>query len=123
MIPERSRVLVTTGTTIAADPATGLLRSSGSVYYLQPNGSLVPRQPSGLVLRRWVEFPRRGPLPAIPLDTIDAATLALYPDGPPILAEDMIPLSAGWLSPAKALFFTSLGVAGFAAWRYGRPKV
>mgnify|MGYP001607650031 CR=1 FL=1 len=92
----------------------GLLHATGSIYYLQPNDGLLPREPRGLVIRRWVEFPRRGPLPAIPIDSVPQSTIELYPDGPPILAEESIPMSAGWFSPAKKLFFAGLGVVGAA---------
>jgi len=120
---ERSRVFVTTGSGEVLRGDDGLLHASGSLYYLQPNDGLVPGQPRGLVIRRWVEFPRRGPLPAIPIDSVSQSTLELYQDGPPILAEEQIPMSAGWFSPAKALFFAGLGAAGLVfAWKKSAPK-
>lgn len=113
---ERSRVLVSTGASPVSRDADGLLRASSDVFYLQPNdGSLAPREAKGVVLRRWVEFPRRGTLIAIPVETVGSDVLDLYPEGPPILAEEMIPMGAGWLSPLKATLFAGLmAVAGFA---------
>ena len=108
---ERSRVFVTLGSAASISRgADGLLSSGADIFYLQPNNGLLPREPSSLVIRRWVEFPRPGPLPAIPIETVDAPTLALYPDGPPILAGEQIPMSAGWISPVKGLFLAVLGL-------------
>lgn len=122
---ERSRVMVTAGVgTVVERAPDGSLHANSDVFYLQPNdGKLAPREARGVVLRRWVEFPRRGVLLAIPVENVSSEILELYPEGPPILAEESLPLGAGWLSPLKATLFAGLGlVVGAVLVKWSRKK-
>ena len=123
-VAERSKVLVTSGVgQVVTRASDGTLHSSADVFYLQPNdGKLAPKQAKGTMLRRWVEFPRKGVLPATPMENLSSSVMALYVEGPPILAEEEIPMSAGWASPLKAAFFTTLAVgAGFVFYKRAKP--
>jgi len=121
-LAERSRILISAGLDPVSRTEDGMLHASSDIFYLQPNdGVLAPREARGVVLRRWVEFPRKGPLLAIPVETVSADVLEFYVEGPPILAEEMIPLGAGWLSPLKATLFAGLMAVGFVfVWRKKR---
>lgn len=108
-LAERSRVLLSLGG--EADITRrddGRLTTVSPVYYVQPNDDLVPGLTRGMMIRRLVIFPRRGPLMSIPIEAVGQDVLDSFPDGPPILADQDIPLSAAFLTPLRALLFAGL---------------
>jgi hypothetical protein len=114
--PERSRILIADfsgppGDVITHSVDTGLYSANRPIWYLQPNDGLIPGQASTVVIKRHVAFPRPGPLPAIPVELVASNVIALYQEGPPILVDQPIPMSAGFLTPLKALLFMAAASA------------
>jgi hypothetical protein len=111
--PERSRILIADfagppGDVVTHSADTGLYSANRTIWYLQPNNGLIPGQASTVVIKRHVASPRPGPLPAIPVELVASNVIALYEEGPPIFVDQPIPMSAGFLTPLRALLFASL---------------